>query len=194
LINIHTRSNRSGTLGVRPPGRPAEIRHKHVTSPALSGVARGRVGHLIFAAPPTEIASVVLRTFSVPERLGGFGLLAGAAALAWPTFTERTGAGLPCPLRTLTGVPCPACGLTTAAVALVRGEFAAAWHANPLIFGLAVLAIAVVPLVVLRATGVLAGPRPWSPGRRQRVGWLAGLLAVASWLFQVHRLGLGRAL
>jgi hypothetical protein len=141
-----------------------------------------------------KIARVVLRTFSVPERLGGFGLLAGAAALAWPAFTDRTGAGLPCPLRTLTGVPCPACGLTTAAVALVRGEFVAAWAANPLVFGLAALAVAVVPLVALRAAGVLGDPRPWSSGRRQRMGWLAGLLAVASWLFQLHRLGVSRAL
>ena len=114
--------------------------------------------------------------------------------MAWPRFTASTGAGLPCPLRTLTGVPCPACGLTTAAVALVRGEFTAAGAANPLIFGLALLAIAVVPLVGLRATGVLTGPRPWSPAGRQRTGWLAGLLAVASWLFQLHRLGLGRTL
>ena len=97
-------------------------------------------------------------------------------------------------MRSLTGVPCPACGLTTAAVALVRGEFAAAWAASPLIFGLALFAIAVVPLVVLRATGVLTGPRPWSPARRQRMGWLAGLLAIASWFFQLHRLGLGRTL
>ena len=177
-----------------PDRQSSEIRHKYVTSPALSGVARRRSGHLLSRAPPREIASFVLRTFSVPERLGGFGLLAGAAALAWPEFTDSTGLGLPCPLRTLTGVPCPACGLTTAAVALVRGEFAAAWAASPLIFGLALLAVAAVPLVVLRATGVLTDPRPWSPARRQRTGWLAGLLAVASWLFQLHRLGLGRTL
>lgn len=121
-------------------------------------------------------------------------MLAGAAAAAWPAFTSGTGAGLPCPLRTLTGVPCPACGLTTAAVALVRGQVGAAFAANPVIFGLAALAVAVVPLVVLRVTGALAPPRPWSARSRTRTGWLAGLLAVASWLFQLHRLGIGRAL
>jgi uncharacterized protein DUF2752 len=128
----------------------------------------------------------------VPERIGGFGVLAGAAAAVWPAFTGHTGAALPCPLRTLTGVPCPACGLTTAAVALVRGEAGAAFGANPLIFGLAALAVAVGPLVALRAVGVLKNPDPWPATRRRRMGWLTGLLAVASWLFQLHRLGVSR--
>jgi uncharacterized protein DUF2752 len=136
---------------------------------------------------------VFLRTFSVPERVGGFGLLVGVGAAVWPVLTDHTGASLPCPLRTLTGVPCPACGLTTAAVALVRGEVGAAFTANPLIFGLAALVVAVVPLVVFRAAGVLEPPRPWSPNRRRWVARLSGLLAVASWLFQLHRLGFDRA-
>jgi hypothetical protein len=135
-----------------------------------------------------------VRAFSVPERIGGFGLLAAAGAVVWPTVTGRTGAGLPCPLRTLTGVPCPACGLTTAAVALVRGDAGAAFGANPVIFGLAALAVVVGPLVALRAAGVLNPPRPWSPAGRRRMGWLTGLLAVASWIFQLHRLGPGRYL
>jgi hypothetical protein len=134
-----------------------------------------------------------LRTFSVPERVGGFGLLVGVSAAVWPAFTGHTGASLPCPLRTLTGVPCPACGLTTAAVALVRGEVGAAWGANPVIFCLAALAVAVGPLVVLRAAGVLKPPEPWPSARRRWAGWLFGLLAVASWLFQLHRLGVGQA-
>jgi Protein of unknown function (DUF2752) len=131
----------------------------------------------------------VRRTFSVPERLGGFGLLCAAGAVLWPTFTERTGVGLPCPLRLLTGVPCPVCGLTTAAVELVRGHVGAALDANPLIFGLAALAVAAVPLVGLRAGGVLAAPAPWPGTRRRLVGWLVSPLAAASWIFQLHRLG-----
>ncbi|MGX6602033.1 DUF2752 domain-containing protein [Micromonosporaceae bacterium Da 78-11] len=132
----------------------------------------------------------MLRTFSVPERIGGFGVLAGVGAAVWPALTDTTGVGLPCPLRTLTGVPCPGCGLTTAAVALVRGDFGLAFAANPMIFGLAALALAVGPLVVFRATGVLGPPRPWPFARRRWTGWLTGLLALVSWLFQMHRLGI----
>jgi hypothetical protein len=120
-------------------------------------------------------------------------LLVAVAAAVWPVFTDRTGASLPCPLRALTGVPCPVCGMTTAAIALVRGEVGTAFGANPVIFGLAALAVAVVPLVALRAAGVLEPPRPWSPNRRRWMERLIGLLAVASWLFQLHRLGIGRA-
>jgi ribose/xylose/arabinose/galactoside ABC-type transport system permease subunit len=117
--------------------------------------------------------------------------VAGAAAV-WPAVTDSTGVGLPCPLRALTGVPCPFCGLTTAAIALVRGRVVTAFGANPLIFGLGVLAVAVGPLIVLRALGVLSVPQAWPSRRRRRWGRLAVLVAAASWLFQLHRLGVGR--
>ncbi|BEL08351.1 hypothetical protein Q0Z83_065420 [Actinoplanes sichuanensis] len=129
-----------------------------------------------------------MREFSVPERVGGFGALAAAGAVIWPTVTAGTGLGIPCLLRTVTGIPCPACGLTTAAVALVRGRWDLALQANPLIFGLAAVTVASGVLVALRAAGVLAPPRPWSSAQRRQTGWAAGLLAIVSWLFQMHRL------
>ncbi|MFY1674655.1 DUF2752 domain-containing protein [Plantactinospora sp. WMMB334] len=125
----------------------------------------------------------------MPERLGVFGLGVAVAAAAWPYLTEATGLGLPCPLRSLTGVPCPGCGLTTAAVALVRGDLAGAVAANPVIVGLAVLSLAVLPLLALRMSGVLPPPVRWSDRARRRTGWGVGVLACASWLFQLHRLG-----
>lgn len=129
-----------------------------------------------------------MRTFSVPERIGGFGSLVAVAAAVWPVLVDHTGAALPCPVRSVIGIPCPGCGLTTAAVALVRGELSTAFHANPLIFGLAAFTVAAGPLVALRAVGILGPPRPWSSERRRQMGWIAGLLAVASWLYQLHRL------
>jgi hypothetical protein len=119
-------------------------------------------------------------------------LVAGAAAV-WPALTRSTGVGLPCPLRTLTGVPCPFCGLTTAAVALVRGEAGTAFAASPLIYVLAAFVVVALPLIALRALGILGGPQPWSASRRRRCGVLATLLAAASWVFQLHRLGVGHA-
>jgi hypothetical protein len=133
------------------------------------------------------------RRLSVPEKLGLFGLGLAPAAFVWPLATGLTGLGLPCPLRWLTGVPCPACGLTTASVALVRGDLAGAAAANPAVFLLAALAVAVGPLLVLRATGRLPAPVPWSARARARTGWGIGLLAMASWAVQLHRLGIGRA-
>lgn len=132
------------------------------------------------------------RQFSVPERLGLFGIGVASAATVWPAVTTTTGLGLPCPLRWLTGVPCPACGLTTAAIALVHGELPAALTANPAIFGLAALAVAVGPLLALRQAGVIVPPVGWSVRARRRTGWVVALLAVASWVYQLHRLGVGR--
>jgi hypothetical protein len=162
--------------------------------PAPSGLAPRRIRRLLSRLYPAgDHRGADLRTFSVPERVGGFGLLVGVGAALWPVVTGHTGVGLPCPLRTLTGVPCPVCGMTTAAVALVRGQVGAAFSANPMIFGLAALAVAVGPLVVLRATGALKPPEPWPAARRRWAERLIWPLALASWLFQLHRLGINRA-
>ena len=111
--------------------------------------------------------------------------------MVWPALVSRSGLGVPCPLRLVTGVPCPGCGLTTAAIELVHGNVVVAGAANPVIFGLAACAIAVGPLVALRAAGAIGPPKPWPAVARRRMGWVIGLLAVASWFFQLHRLGIG---
>ena len=126
----------------------------------------------------------------MPEHVTMF--CAGAAAMGsvYPLIIAHTGGhGLPCPLRTLTGVPCPFCGLTTATVALTRGNWAAAALASPLACLAAGLAIGTAPVLVARAAGRAAGPRAWSAAARRRAGWALAVVMALSWIFQLHRFG-----
>lgn len=44
--------------------------------------------------------------------------------------------GIGCPIQFFTGVSCPGCGMTRAALAVLRGDFAAALSFHPLVFAL----------------------------------------------------------
>ena len=72
-------------------------------------------------------------------------VLAGVAAAQVLGVATGVG-GWPCPLKAALGIPCPGCGLTRASVALLRGEFAAAFglhaFAPVLLIGLAAAAVA----------------------------------------------------
>ncbi len=57
-----------------------------------------------------------------------------------------------CPTAGLTGYPCPGCGLTRAALAVVRGDFATALAFHPLVF---VVGPAAVGYLCLAAVDVL---------------------------------------
>jgi hypothetical protein len=130
---------------------------------------------------------VVVRAFSVPERITLFGLGCVAIATVYPALSARTGFELPCPLRTLTGIPCPFCGMTTATVALASGEVTGAAAANPLALLVAALVLGTLPILVGRLVGLRRPPVPWSDLARRRTGWAVGVLVAASWVFQLHR-------
>ncbi len=127
------------------------------------------------------------REYSVPERLALFGYLVGGAAIVYPALSQATGLGVPCLLRSTTGIPCPACGMTTAATALVAGHPDLAWQANPAIFALAGLALVMAPVLVSRTRGWSPAPRAASNRTRRQIGRLAVVGAFVSWLVQLHR-------
>jgi hypothetical protein len=78
------------------------------------------------------------------DRRVALGVTALAAA---QVVAVATGAGgWPCLMKSALGIPCPGCGLTRASVALLRGDFAAAFSlhafAPVLLLGLAAFAVA----------------------------------------------------
>lgn len=104
-------------------------------------------------------------------RIAG-GLMLGAGLLL-PFLPE--GAGLPCPLRTLTGVPCPLCGMTTSVTETLRLDLVDALAANPAGVGAVVAAFAVLAV---------------RPARVRVSASLAYVALAAMWLFELHRFGL----
>ena len=102
---------------------------------------------------------------------------AAAAMLGAALVLPLTGhGGLPCPLRTLTGIPCPICGMTTSVEASVHAHPLAAFGANPAGPLLTVLAAV---LVVRPPTRTFALPAA-----------AVVVVAVALWLFELHRFSL----
>jgi glycerol-3-phosphate acyltransferase PlsY len=131
---------------------------------------------------------IVRRAYSIPENLTLLSVGAAVLGAVYPTITEHTGGrGIPCPLRALTAVPCPFCGLTTATVALVHGEWAAAAKANPLAYLAAGVTIGTMPVMAARAFGRAAPPRPTSQRTRRYIAAGAITTGALSWLYQLHR-------
>jgi len=133
---------------------------------------------------------ILRRMYSVPERVTMFGFGAAMTGAVYPMIMAHTGGqGIPCPLRTLTGVPCPFCGLTTATVALVHGQWATAASTSPLAYLVAGLVVGTAPVLAARAAGVARLPRPWSEAARKRTQHVVYVVVALSWIFQLHRYG-----
>ena len=100
----------------------------------------------------------------------GLVLLCGGAV----GFAQALGWG--CPVQHFTGVPCPGCGLSRAAFALLRRDFAAALRWHPMIF--------VLPPVVLYA---LFGKKPLLGSKTRERVLLWGVMALwtAVWLVRL---------
>lgn len=65
-----------------------------------------------------------------PHRVKNALIVAGLGAL-YALETQTVGLFVPCPFHRLTGLKCPACGITTAILALLHGNWRAAVAANP---------------------------------------------------------------
>lgn len=93
------------------------------------------------------------------RRLLGAGGLLLAAGLAYALWVRATGLALPCFFRTVTGLQCPGCGVTRLCLALLRGDIAGAWRANPvLLLLLPALAVLGVRLAVRYVRDSRAAP------------------------------------
>jgi hypothetical protein len=88
-----------------------------------------------------------------------------------------------CVLRSLTGVPCPFCGMTTGTLALLHGDVAGAFAANP---GAPLFAIAVVVTLLLRVLGRPVWMAAWR-GLGARLFPLRWPVLSGMWVFELHR-------
>lgn len=106
------------------------------------------------------------------RRLGWLSLFAATCALPGELFLV-TGAGVPCPVLTLTGWLCPLCGASRVGAALLQGDPGAAWRWNPFVLVVGLLLGMVwlwtaVRLALGRPSGLpglLAVIDGWSPTR-----------------------------
>jgi len=91
----------------------------------------------------------------------------------------------PCTFRTFTGVLCPHCGMTTCFTNLVRGNFTAAWTANPAGIPLATAFALGIPwcLAVAVSGRWLGTQEPFKWFVLICLGYLA--LAVVVWLLRI---------
>lgn len=125
----------------------------------MSGVRQAHpLGPLVFRLEARR--PVVARLWAAAVALGCLALL-GLSRWLEPDprglGTHEQLGGWQCVVPLVTGYPCPTCGMTTAFAHTVRGQWGAAFHAQPagLVLCLAVMAAAGLAL------GVLASGKTW---------------------------------
>jgi hypothetical protein len=115
-----------------------------------------------------------------------WGAAAAGAVLLWPLLPRLAGLLPGCPFKRLTGLPCLSCGTTRAALSLLRGDFSAAFHFNPLSAALGIVFVAgglLAPVWALLRWPVPDALPAATPARRA-----AGIaLLLAAWGWQVIR-------
>lgn len=92
--------------------------------------------------------------------LGGVCLLL-ALGLGYALAVRMLGRGLYCPFYMATGLLCPGCGVSRMCLSILRGDWAGAWHANPVLLLLTPLLAALLGLRAVRyvKTGRARAPR-----------------------------------
>ena len=108
----------------------------------------------------------------------------GAIGVSLSGMYAITGIGIPCPWRLATHTLCPFCGATTMGAALLHGDLAAAWTANPFVLTLlAGLALACLCWIV----ELRGGPALRLPPRLSGQHLFYFAFAVAAIIFAVWR-------
>ena len=158
------------------PAAPALQRTRRDDNGQVAGEDRGAGARAAGGSGPQRGLAV----------LGAF----AASGLGLSVLYVTTGVGVPCPFRAVTGWQCPLCGGTRLGAALLHGDVAAAWAANPVVLvGLGVLTVIGIGWTV----ELLGGPAARLPprvraalARVRPTSWLvAGLLSAV--LFVVLR-------
>ena len=108
----------------------------------------------------------------------------GAIGLSISGLYALTGVGIPCPWRQVTHTLCPLCGATTMGAALLHGDVAAAWAANPFVL---ILLVAATVVAGFRVVEVLGGPAVRLPARLSDQRLWYGLIGTAALVFMVAR-------
>ena len=106
---------------------------------------------------------------------GLYGLLVLAALAALALLSAVT-LGWNCPVQHFTGVPCPGCGLSRAAVALLRLDFHTAFRYHPMVFVLPPVVLYALfgkkPLLGIKPASVYCYGVRWRSGRQFGCGGL----------------------